>query len=255
MLSDGISKENLKLDQHFLIDRKVLERIIELSEINEKDIVLEIGAGRGELTKLLAEKAGKVIAVEKDKCLFEELKKLNRNIESIYGNALAFKFPEFNKVVSNIPYSISEPLVQKLIYYDFELAVLLVPEKFSRILAGEKKTKLTLIVNTFFHIKTYDKIPPEKFFPKPRVMSRIVLLKPKKPSLQEAVLQQFLRQKDKKIKNAMREAIIKGGEKFGKKITKNEARLLAINLGTEKKVQNLNLKELEKIKTFIEDSV
>ncbi len=238
----------MELDQHFLIDEKILRKIVVLSKVGERDIVLEIGAGRGELTELLAEKVKKVVAVEKDENLFLDLKKLDGNVEPVLGNALDLKFPKFNKIISNIPYSISEALIQKLIYYDFELGIFLVPEKFSKLLVGEKNTKLTLIANIFYDINLYEKIPPEKFSPKPRTYSRIISLEPKKPNFQETIFKQFLRQRDKKVKNALREAIIQGAERFGKKFTKNQAREFTKEFEIDKKVQNLDLRELEKIK-------
>jgi 16S rRNA (adenine1518-N6/adenine1519-N6)-dimethyltransferase len=239
------------LDQHFLIDKRILKRILELAELNKKETVLEIGAGKGNLTKLLAKKAKKVCAIEKDESLFNELKKLNKNIKPILGDALKIEFPRFDKIISNIPYSISEPLIQKLLYHNFKLGVLLVSEKFSRILTGKKRTKLSLISETFFEVEPCDLVSPENFKPKPKVYSRIIILKPKKPSLKDAIFQEFIKQRDKKAKNALREAIIKASSKFGRKVTKREARKIIGDFKIDKKVQNLNLKELEKIKSLI----
>jgi 16S rRNA (adenine1518-N6/adenine1519-N6)-dimethyltransferase len=245
-------KEEVKLDQHFLLDKKILERIVKLSKPNKKDIILEIGAGKGDLTNILSQKVKKVYAIEKDKELFTKLKKLEKkNVELVLGNALKIEFPELIKIVSNIPYSISEPLIQKLIYYDFELGIFLVPENFSKILIGEKRTKLSLIVETFFEVSLYDKVNPEVFSPEPKVYSRIIVLKPKKPNFKELIFQEFLKQKDKKVKNALREAIIKASAKFNKKITKRKAKQIIKDFKIDKKVQNLNLKELEKISLYL----
>ena len=241
----------MRLDQHFLIDYKILKRIIKLSKLKRMDVVLEIGAGKGNLTQLLAKKAKKVFAIEKDSSLFQELKKLDKNVEPKLGNALDIRFPKFNKIVSNIPYSISEPLIQKLIYYDFELGVFLIPNKFSKILIGEKRTKLTLIARTFFEIKLHDLVPSHCFSPKPRTYSRIISIKPKKPNFRDSIFQEFIKQKDKKVKNALREAIIKAGTKFYIKITKRKAKQIIKDLEINKKVQNLNLRELKRVKNYI----
>lgn len=244
-------KDTIRLDQHFLINEKILKKIVDLAKINKKEIILEIGAGRGNLTKLLAKSAKKVYAIEKDKNLFFELKKLNKNIVPILGDALKMKFPKFDKIVSNIPYTISEPLIQKLIYHDFKLAVLLVSENFSNRLIGNKRTKLSLISETFFSIKLHTILSPKFFEPEPKVYSRIITLNPIKPNFKGLIFQEFLKQKDKKVKNALREAIIKSGLKFNKKITKRRARTTITNININKKVANLNLEELEKIRDYV----
>ena len=242
----------MKLDQHFVIDREVLLRIIHLARIKKTETVLEIGAGTGNLTKLLVKKAKKVYAIEKDKNLLSELKKIeNKNLKIIHANALKITLPKFDKLVANIPYSISEPLIQKLIYEDFKFAVLLLSEGFVKILS-EKKTKLSLISNLFFEIELDREVFPESFYPKPKILSRIILLKPKKPKKKEIIFREFIKQKDKKAKNALREAIIKGLNYSGKSITKRETRNFLKDIKTDKKVASLGLRELEEIKNVVE---
>ncbi len=234
----------VKLDQHFVIDKNILERVTKLAKITKNDVILEIGAGTGNLTKFLLKKAGQVHAIELDKTLLPELKKIkDSKLKIIPGNALTTKFPEFNKIAANVPYSISEPLIQKLIYNNFKLGVLLLPEKFVKKITS-KNTKLSFIANIFFEIYPDIEVPPECFSPKPRVLSRIILLKPRK--IDEPVFADFLKQKNKKVKNALREAIIRE-----KGATKNEAKELLKNLRIDKKVASLNLRELERIQEFV----
>ena len=145
MLPKGL-KPKLRLDQNFMIDEDILDRIVSMSDLSKKDTVLEIGAGTGLLTKKLARKAGKVIAIEIDETLKTHLKKNlsgAKNVQLVFGNALTkIKHHRFNKIVSNIPYSISEPLIQNLIYRDFDIAVLTVPKVFaSRLVADEKERR------------------------------------------------------------------------------------------------------------------
>jgi len=246
-------KPKEKLGQTFLVNESVLKREVEYAEISKHDTVLEIGCGLGSLTKFLVKYAKKVYAIEKDLELIKILKNNLKaeNLEIIHGDVLKIEFPKFDKVVSNIPYSISEPLIQKLLYHDFKLGVLLVSEKFSNRLIGKKKTKLSLISETFFKVKQCDLIGPENFHPKPKVYSRIVVLKPKVPNLKETIFQEFIKQRDKKVKNALREAIIKACSKFGKRVTKRAARAIVGDFKIDKKVQNLNLRELKKVESFI----
>ncbi|MCD6274904.1 MAG: hypothetical protein J7J15_02680 [Candidatus Aenigmarchaeota archaeon] len=236
----------MKLDQHFIIDANVLLKITELAKIKKNEIVLEIGAGTGNLTKLLLNKAKFVYAIEKDEKLFSELKKINnKKLKPILGNALKINFPNFDKLVADIPYSISEPLIQRLIYEDFKLAVLLFPENFVKTLL-EKNTKLSLISKLFFEIKLDQEVFPESFYPKPKVLSRIVLIKPKITKKHELILKEFIKQRDKKAKNALREAIIRGSGK-----TKREVRNILKDFEIDKKVASLSLKELKKIRKFV----
>ena len=118
----------VKLDQHFLIDNKIVDKIIEADKINSKDIILEIGAGKGVLTE---EFKCEVIAVEIDKKFKKDLKDFN----VIYGDVLkVIDKLKFNKIVGSIPYYISEPLFKKMIKLDFEVAVLLVGKNFYQVL-------------------------------------------------------------------------------------------------------------------------
>ena len=108
------------LGQVFLYDPSILRRIIQTAQLSTEDLVVEIGPGWGRLTKMLAEKVRNVIAIELDERLFEELKVQladYNNVELICGDALKYPYenlPEF-KVVANIPYYITTPLIFKLI--------------------------------------------------------------------------------------------------------------------------------------------
>ena len=106
---------NKNLGQNYLIDDFKRKKIIEFAKLTKEDTVLEIGPGIGTLTIELAKKAGKVIAIEQDTTIFNILKKrLEKeqidNVELINGDAVKVDFPEFNKIVSNLPYQISSPI-------------------------------------------------------------------------------------------------------------------------------------------------
>lgn len=108
------------LGQNFLYDPSILKRIIQAAQLEAEDLVVEIGPGPGRLTKMLAEKVKKVIAIELDENLFRKLKSElaeYKNVELIHGDALKYSYenlPEF-KVVANIPYYITTPIIFRLL--------------------------------------------------------------------------------------------------------------------------------------------
>ena len=108
------------LGQVFLYDTSILRRIIQIAQLSEEDLVVEIGPGRGSLTRMLAESAKNVIAIELDERLFEELKVRLAgcdNVLLIHEDALKYPYenlPDF-KVVANIPYYITTPIIFRLL--------------------------------------------------------------------------------------------------------------------------------------------
>jgi 16S rRNA (adenine1518-N6/adenine1519-N6)-dimethyltransferase len=108
-----------KIGQHFLREASIAKKEVEYANLSNKDIVLEIGPGNGILTKLLANKAKKVIAIEIDSRLVKELKDvLPENVMLIHGDALKIDFrdlPRFNKVVSNLPFNISSTSLHPIV--------------------------------------------------------------------------------------------------------------------------------------------
>lgn len=202
--------EGLHHDQHFLSDKEVLTASIKAAELKKEDVVLEIGPGKGVLTAELAKKCQKVIAIEIDQSLKEDLSDLPPNVELIFGNALELIDDQpFNKIVANIPYAISEPLFKKLLKMKFDLAVLLVGEKFYGLL--EDLSKWSVIGRLFFEISKVMDVPRSCFDPKPRVDSVLIKIKPRKKELldKEEILKELVLQEDKKLKNALMFSIMR----------------------------------------------
>jgi len=181
-----------RLGQNFLIDPNILRKIVKLSGVNKKDTILEIGAGYGNLTKLLCEKAGFVRAIEIDKDLCE-LAKQNltecNNVEVICGDFLKdpggpIKRPpgSFFKVIANLPYYITTPIITKLLEnrkYINDIYITIQKEVGERIVAkaGTKDySALTCFVNYFTKPKILLKIPKTCFKPRPEVDSCLVRL-------------------------------------------------------------------------------
>lgn len=174
--------------QPHVIDARLLGRMVGYAELAPKDTVLEIGAGTGNLTELLAREAGNVVAIESDARLVRVLRERlgeRSNVEILHGDALKLKFPEFDKVVANLPYNISSAITFRLLEHDFELAVLMYQREFAWRLVASPGTKDygRLTVNVYYRaeVKILEEVPPEAFVPHPKVKSTLVRLRPKAP--------------------------------------------------------------------------
>ena len=171
------------LDQNFVIDSGLIEREIRYGNLEYSDTVLEVGPGLGFLTEQLAKNVQKVIAIEKDKrlqaLLTGELKGY-ANIEYIWADALETNWPSFDKIISNIPYSISAPLTFKLLEYEFDLAVICYQKEFAEKMVAEAGSneygRLSVMVQNYFEPKILEVVPKIAFSPQPKVDSAVVSL-------------------------------------------------------------------------------
>ena len=174
-----------RLGQHFLYDLSILEKIVSEAGVGTEDTVVEIGPGPGTLTKVLSGKAKKVIAVELDERLYEKLKsELSgaANIELIHGDALKFPFQKIGdfKVVANIPYYITTPLIFKLLEARQCLSTMTVTlqrEVAERIVAhpgGKDYGVLSIMVQYLARAELRFIIPKEAFRPAPKVDSALL---------------------------------------------------------------------------------
>jgi len=221
----------MKLDQHFLDDEEIAKLAVSLCNIKKEDVVVEIGPGNGELTKFIPE--CRLILIEKDRKLAERLK---QNYNVIVGNGVEeIKKIDFDYLISSVPYSICEPLIRELFLHDFKKAVLILPENFVENL-HEKESSISFLAKEFLKIKKIKKIEREKFKPNPRVDSYLVEISPKKAA---GILKKIYLQHDKKLKNALREAIVDI-----KKKTKREAREIIERMKINQNTLNKNVKML-----------
>jgi 16S rRNA (adenine1518-N6/adenine1519-N6)-dimethyltransferase len=252
-------------DQHFMEDGKILERMVSLAGLKPADSVLEIGPGTGNLTKRMLRKGPKVTAVESDRRFRPFLEReLNGKVRLVFGNALkSIENLKFNKLISNLPYSICEPLVNRLAGKEFDLAVFSVPEGFARILLarpGEREySKLSLRSQSFFRTEIRFRIPRTAFSPQPRTESVAIVMKPlsardyeKRP--EKYVMKEVFLQPKKKLRNALMEALINLNKRIlGREFTKNMARefIKGTKIGErvlEKKVSEMSLKDFERVR-------
>lgn len=172
------------LGQHFLRSERALNTIIEAGKLTQEDAVLEIGPGEGVLTTKLLERAGHVIAVEKDDHLYEELrgKFKNEKLELIHGDVLDLNIETFKnyKLVANIPYNITGAILEKFLSADTQptLIVLLVQKEVAeRIVARDKKESiLSISVKAYGTPHYVEKVLAGSFAPAPKVDSAIIAI-------------------------------------------------------------------------------
>jgi len=175
-----------RLGQHFLLDDSVLERAVRAANLSDKDTVLEIGPGMGNLTEELLRTGAHVVAVEQDPefCKFLE-RRFGDRISLVRADAVKAFLPEFNKVVSNLPYQISSPITFKLLDIGFEVAVLMLQREFAERMTAMHGTpeygRLSVGVYYRSECEILFNVSRNAFWPQPKVDSCVVSLVPRKP--------------------------------------------------------------------------
>ncbi len=171
--------------QNFLTDERVADRHIGYAGINREDRVLEVGPGLGILTKRLIEASDNVTCIELDDILAEYITKTyGDSLTLIHGDAVKVPFPEFDVFVSNLPYSVSTPIIFKLLEHDFRTAVVMVQKEFAdrmvAMIGSPDYSRLT--VNLFYRAECeiMETVPASRFNPKPKVDSALVRITPRK---------------------------------------------------------------------------
>jgi 16S rRNA (adenine1518-N6/adenine1519-N6)-dimethyltransferase len=182
------SRRRHSLGQHFLTDQRVLERQLRYAELSPNDVVLEIGPGLGALTKRLRDEVAKVIAIELDPQMLEELRRRgleDERVQLVHGDAASLDYTQlgrFTKVVANLPYSASSPITFQLLRLPFELAVLMYQLEFAERLVADQSSadygRLSAARAYFADARILEKVPRGAFSPPPDVSSALVLLRP-----------------------------------------------------------------------------
>ena len=190
-------KANKSLGQNFLIDEEVVNAIVENSNINKEDFVIEIGPGLGTLTKYLLEKAKKVTCIELDKKmikiledrfnLYENFELLNQDVlkvdlKTLIENERKNQDIKHVKIVANLPYYITTPIIMKLLEEQLDLesiTVMIQKEVAERLIAipGEKNTgAITYSVYYYSKAEGILEVPNNAFIPEPEVTSKVIKL-------------------------------------------------------------------------------
>ena len=181
--------------QNFLIDSSVLEHILSFSEINKDDLIIEIGPGIGTLTEALCERAGFVVAIEIDDKLIpilEENLSARDNFKLIHGDALKVDYlslleehKDFSsvKVVANLPYYITTPILMDLLEKKLPLKsiTVMVQKEVALRMKAAPGTKdygaLSLAVQYYSEPSIVQEVPPHCFIPRPNVSSSVIHLR------------------------------------------------------------------------------
>jgi 16S rRNA (adenine1518-N6/adenine1519-N6)-dimethyltransferase len=249
------------LDQHFMVNLRCLETMVNEADLKHDDVVLEIGAGLGILTNMIAGSGAKVVSFEIDKRLRPVLRSevRGKNVSLFFRNGLeAVKLGEveFNKIVCNIPYAICEPLLAELERIVFDLALITVPENFHKRIWSEK-TLLSFRTKCFFRIGMVMELERSDFFPEPDTDS--VLIKITRLSQGDYrqkpvsfVFRELFLQRTKKLRNALIEAMINLEKLRGKALTKKGSKatvdLMELDQALlSKTVSSLGLEDLEHV--------
>lgn len=253
---------NKSLGQHWLRDRDTLAHIADCAELDENDVVLEIGPGLGTLTSELLRHCKKVIAVEFDAELARKLPAQfpGKNLEVIQSDILSFdlsQLPKNYKVVANVPYYITSKIVQLLMTAENKpsIAVLLVQKEVAERLAAEPGDMSILAVSAqlFAEVSLGDVVPAELFTPPPKVDSEVVILKTRKtPLLADVSEKDFFRvvkagfsAKRKKLRSSL-----SGGLNISKEGA--ERLLKSAGVNPDSRAENLTLEEWQRLAKYTE---
>lgn len=190
-------RANKSLGQNFLINQNVVDNIVGCSNITKDDLVIEIGPGLGTLTKELLEKAGKVICIELDKkmvkilterfSLYDNFELINNDVLQVKLNKIISEEKEKHgyksaKIVANLPYYITTPIIMKLLEDRLDLesiTVMIQKEVADRLIAtpGEKNTgAITYSVYYYATSEAILEVPNDSFIPEPEVTSKVIKL-------------------------------------------------------------------------------
>ena len=216
-------KPRKRFGQNFLVDEQVINQIVSTVSPKKNDTVIEIGPGKGALTFPLINHLEKIHVIEIDRDLISLLQKKNNKKISIHeSDALVFNFDQFKqniRIVGNLPYNISSPLLFRLLNYRnniIDMTFMLQKEVVDRIVAppGSKVYgRISVIMQAFFDTELMFVVPKESFNPQPKIESAILYLKTKsKPLVQnskplEEIVKIAFSQRRKTLKNCLKSVL------------------------------------------------
>lgn len=230
------------LNQHLLIDPDVIKHLVDEISTDQGSPIVEIGPGTGNITKELIKLNRKIYAIEKDKALASRLQEIYGNrINVINENVINYNLPPSSVVVGNIPFNITEPLIEKLIGSRVSFCVFVIGSSFVDGLDLTKKiTKLSLLTNCFFKCELIMDVNKKSFEPAPRTNAKLLRLEPSKPGdIKLRIFRDMFLNRNKLMKNALMESLVKNCKK-----TKNESRLIIAELKISGKILETKIENL-----------
>ena len=263
-------KANKSLGQNFLISQNVIDKIVECSNISKEDLVIEIGPGLGTLTKELLERAGKVICIELDKkmikilldrfSLYDNFEIIHEDVLKVRLNKIIKEEKEKNgfktaKIVANLPYYITTPIIMKLLEDRLDLesiTVMIQKEVADRLIAipGEKETgAITYSVYYYATSEGILEVPNDSFLPEPEVNSKVIKLTIRKEPPVEVksrgvmfkIIKSAFMQRRKTLLNALTNTKVFMSKEEGLKILKE------LDLDENVRAENLTLEDFAEI--------
>ena len=267
-------RANKNLGQNFLINEEVVKNIVGCSNIEKEDLVIEIGPGLGTLTKYLLEKAGKVICIELDTKMLQILEdrfSLYNNFELINNDVLKVDLKNIIekektegkiknvKIVANLPYYITTPIIMKLLEEELELesiTVMIQKEVADRLIAtpGEKNTgAITYSVYYYADSEAIMEVPNSSFIPEPEVTSKVIKLtirkepavKPKDKEKMFKIIKYAFMQKRKTLLNSLTNNDVFKNKTQGTEI------LNSLGIKENVRPEELTLEQFEKISNIL----
>lgn len=267
-------RANKNLGQNFLINEEVVKNIVGCSNIEKEDLVIEIGPGLGTLTKYLLEKAGKVICIELDTKMLQILEdrfSLYNNFELINNDVLKVDLKNIIekektegkiknvKIVANLPYYITTPIIMKLLEEKLELesiTVMIQKEVADRLIAtpGEKNTgAITYSVYYYADSEAIMEVPNSSFIPEPEVTSKVIKLnirkepavKPKDKEKMFKIIKYAFMQKRKTLLNSLTNNGVFKNKTQGTEI------LNSLGIKENIRPEELTLEQFEKISNIL----
>ena len=264
---------NKSLGQNFLINEEVVSGIVEKAEISKEDLVIEIGPGLGTLTKELLEKAGKVIAIELDKRMIEILTdrfKLYNNFELLNEDVLKVDLDTLinnnldenikkAKIVANLPYYITTPIIMKLLEERLpieSITVMIQKEVADRLVevpGGKNSGAITYSV--YYYAKTEEvlKVMPNSFIPEPAVESKVIKLEIRKENAVKVENEKLMFKIIKYAFMQRRKTVVNALEKTDIFKDKNQIIEILKKLGINEKIRGeaLSLEDYANISNFV----